>query len=183
MSVPSISQMTHWRLRWCQSSVHPWHPLLQILKNNIHKSHEVKKIRLPTVKLSSENRHHQKFYIYSDVSHTRPAAAGLFPEDASCGSDASSDMVNWVWICRSKRPRQDIELHWKEMGISTTNDTWCCTQGICRSSSSEMSEISPNSSGWVCWAKMFVVIARWGSPAESGASRGSRHWTQDPALN
>ena len=23
----SISQMTHWRLRWCQSSVHPWHPL------------------------------------------------------------------------------------------------------------------------------------------------------------
>ena len=19
--------MTHWRLRWCQSSVHPWHPL------------------------------------------------------------------------------------------------------------------------------------------------------------
>ena len=25
---PSISQMTHWRLRWCQSSVHPWHPLL-----------------------------------------------------------------------------------------------------------------------------------------------------------
>ena len=22
--------MTHWRLRWCQSSVHPWHPLLEI---------------------------------------------------------------------------------------------------------------------------------------------------------
>ena len=24
----SISQMSHWRLGWCQSSVHPWHPLL-----------------------------------------------------------------------------------------------------------------------------------------------------------
>ena len=23
-----ISQMNHWRLRWCQSSDHPWHPLL-----------------------------------------------------------------------------------------------------------------------------------------------------------
>ena len=23
--------MTHWRLRWCQSSVHPWHPLLPFM--------------------------------------------------------------------------------------------------------------------------------------------------------
>ena len=79
MSVPSISQMTHWRLRWCQSSVHPWHPLLQILKNNIHKSHEVKKIRLPTVKLSSENRHHQEevLHLFRCFTHT-PRCRGAF---------------------------------------------------------------------------------------------------------
>ena len=26
----SISQMSHWHLRWCHSSVHPWHHLLGI---------------------------------------------------------------------------------------------------------------------------------------------------------
>ena len=54
---PSISQMTHWRLHWCQSSVHPWHPL-----------HYLKREK------REEKR--RKFYIYPDVTHTHPAEPG-----------------------------------------------------------------------------------------------------------
>ena len=43
--------MTHWRLRWCQSSVHPWHPL-----------HYLKR--------GEDRRKRRKFYIYPDVTHT-----------------------------------------------------------------------------------------------------------------
>ena len=31
-----ISQMSHWRRRWCQSSVHPWHLWCVMLKERLN---------------------------------------------------------------------------------------------------------------------------------------------------
>ena len=58
---PSISQMTHWRLRWCESSVHPWHPL-----------HYLKREK------REEKR--RRFYIYPDVTHTHTRQSRGNPE-------------------------------------------------------------------------------------------------------
>ena len=53
-----ISQMTHWRLRWCQSSVHPWHPLLFLfsLRNRGGHTHMASKAKLEPQKTYPEKR-------------------------------------------------------------------------------------------------------------------------------
>ena len=58
---PSISQMTHWRLRWCQSSVHPWHPLHWLYQPLLE---------------GEKKEKGEVLHLFRCYTHTHPAGAG-----------------------------------------------------------------------------------------------------------